>query len=61
MLLSASNKCKLSNYLKFVSDYNKNEVPEGYNKYYFFISKICELFSPSELTNDKSQILKEGS
>ena len=49
----------LSTYLKYVSDYNKNEVPEGYNKYYYFISKICELFSPFELTNDKSNILKE--
>lgn len=49
----------LNEYLKFVNDYNKNEVPEGYNKYYFFISKICKLFDPSELTNDKDQILKE--
>ena len=49
----------LSTYLKYVSDYNKNEVPEGYNKYYYFISKICELFSPFELTNDKRNLLKE--
>ena len=49
----------LSTYLKYVSDYKKNEVPEGYNKYYYFISKICELFSPFEVTNDKSNILKE--
>ena len=50
----------LSEYLRYVTNYKRNEVPEGQNKYYFFIEKILSLFKPHEETIKKNNVIKEG-
>ena len=50
----------LQEYLNQLSMYNKNEVPEGMNKYYVFMERIMTLFNPHEIVTDKMDIIKEG-
>ena len=49
----------LTEYLRLLSEYKQNEVPEGHNKFYFFMKKILNLFKPHELTIKRNQIIKE--
>ena len=49
----------LTNYLRLLNEYKTNEVLEGHNKYYYFITKTLELFSPFEMTTNKENIIIE--